>query len=53
MALISNGKSEHNAHELRKKKSEEKNPNCDCSRSYQMPQTDQITKIALCVPTNF
>ena len=33
-------------HEGKKVFSERKYPICDCSRSYQMPYTDQITEIA-------
>ena len=43
MVLIIDGFSEHVAHA---KKKWRKNPICGFSRSNQMPQTDQITKIA-------
>ena len=47
MVLMLDGNSEYVAHALRKKGvSEEINSKCDCSRSNQMPWTNEITEIA-------
>ena len=54
MVLISVGNSEHVAHAWRKiDLFGEKNPNCDVSRSNQIPYSDQITEIDLYVRTYF
>ena len=52
MAHILDGNSEHVAHAWRTTViSENKYPIYDCSRSNQMPYTDHITKVAICVRT--
>ena len=51
VVLIVDGNSEHVAHARRKiDLSREKKTICDCSRSDQMPKTDQITEIAPSLP---
>ena len=55
MILILNGNSEHVAHTCRENRSlqREKKAICDCSRSKQMPITDQITETAPYLRTYF
>ena len=47
IVLILDGNSDHVAHVLVLSK---RNPMCDCSRSNQMTQSEQITKITPCAP---